>query len=161
MEKDLTLKMTALLVGAYNGINKVEENALRRTGDDVISISEFHILECIGKNNDCTIGDVARQLAVTLPTVTVAVNKLEKKGCVIKNKNERDGRIVNISLTKFGRCLNSAHRYFHESMVRELCKELKPEEIDVLIDALDKLNTFLQKDNYHSGSSDVERHRKK
>lgn len=152
MDKDLTLRLNGLLVEAYNGINKVEENALRRTGDDVLSISEFHILECIGKNVNCTVGDIARLLSVTLPTVTVAVNKLEKKGCVIKSKNEKDGRIVNITLTKFGRCMNSAHRYFHESMVREVCKEMNQQEIDALINCLEKLNRFLKKDNYHYGS---------
>lgn len=153
MDKDLTLRLNGLLVEAYNGINKVEENALRRTGDDVLSISEFHILECVGKNGCCTVGDIARLLSVTLPTVTVAVNKLEKKGCVIKSKSESDGRIVNITLTKFGKCMNSAHRYFHESMVRELCREMKDEEIDALINCLEKLNEFLKKDNYHHGSS--------
>lgn len=154
MDKDLTLRLNKLLVEAYNGINKVEENALRRTGDDVLSISEFHVLECVGKNQGCTVGDIARLLSVTLPTVTVAVNKLEKKGCVIKSKNEKDGRIVNITLTKFGGCMNSAHRYFHESMVRELCREMEPEEIDVLLNCLVKLNKFLKKDNYHRGSGE-------
>jgi DNA-binding MarR family transcriptional regulator len=145
--------LNALLVEVYNSVTKIEEKTLKKAGANNLSITEFHILECIGKcdDNGRTIGDIAQSLSVTMPTVTVAIAKLEKKGYVLKNKCESDGRLVYITLTKQGKRMNTAHRYFHELMVRELCDNLSEQEIDVLIKSLEKLKIFFEKDDYHSG----------
>jgi len=152
MDHNISNMLNSLLVEAYNSVNKVEENALKKTGANNLSITEFHILESIGKKGDegRIVGDIAQNLSVTMPTVTVAVTKLEKKGYVEKNKSESDGRLVYITLTKQGKRMNYAHRYFHEEMIREVCKNLSDEEVNILIQSLGKLKIFFEKDDYHS-----------
>jgi DNA-binding MarR family transcriptional regulator len=158
MDHNISSALNSLLVETYNSVNKVEETALKKTGANNVSITEFHILESISKNGDGgrTIGDIAQNLSVTMPTVTVAVTKLEKKGYVLKNKSINDGRLVYITLTKQGKRMNTAHRYFHEIMVRELCDNLSETEINILIKSLEKLKIFFEKDNYHSGIKNPE-----
>lgn len=145
--------LNELLVSAYNGVNKVEDQALKKTGAN-LSITEFHILESINKNGEegRTIGDIAQDLSVTMPTVTVAVSKLEKKGYVLKSRGKKDGRHVYITLTKQGNRMNMAHRYFHKLMIRELFMILTDEEVDILIRTLEKLNHFFE-NNYNKSES--------
>ncbi len=147
MDRKISNTLNELIVSVYDSVNRVEEKTLKQTGNNKLSITEFHILESIGKNGDegRTIGDIAQNLSVTMPTVTVAVTKLQKKGYVLKNKGQSDGRLVYITLTKQGRKMNSAHRYFHELMVREICQEFSEIEIDILIKAFSKLKFYFEK----------------
>ena len=102
--------------------------------------------EAVGKGKDRrrTISELAEVLNITLPSVTVAINKLMKKGYVEKVRGEEDGRIVYVSLTRQGRRIDSAHRYFHESMVRSIIRDMTESEMQALYKGVMKLDTFLK-----------------
>ena len=138
-------ELNNLLVDTYRQISKIEEQAIRQTGKTDLSISELHLLETVGKDkeNGCSISDIAAAQEITLPSVTVAINKLAKKGYVEKVRALHDGRIVNVKLTKLGSKMDAGHRYFHENMVRNVSKEMSEEEKEALISGIQKLNTFL------------------
>ena len=125
---------------------RVEENILKRSDQTDLSISEIHMLEAVGKGKDRrrTISELAEVLNITLPSVTVAINKLMKKGYVEKVRGEEDGRIVYVSLTRQGRRIDSAHRYFHESMVRSIIRDMTESEMQALYKGVMKLDAFLK-----------------
>ena len=108
-------ELNTLLVDTFDAILRVEEKSLKHVGNGKLSIAEFHTLECIGRGEDCqrTVGEIAESLGVTVPTVTVCVNKLVKKGYVTKTRTEKDARIDIIELTPEGRKMNRLHRFFH------------------------------------------------
>lgn len=137
-------ELNTLLVDTFNAILQVEEKNLKHVGNGELSIAEFHTLECIGKGEDRrrTVGEIAEALHVTVPTVTVCVNKLVKKGYVTKTKSERDARIAIIELTAEGRRMNRLHRYFHEQMVFSIDREFTDEEMDCLLRCIRKLNGY-------------------
>ena len=87
-------------------------------------------------------GEIAEALGVTVPTVTVCVNKLVKKGYVTKNRSERDARIAIIELTPEGKKMNRLHRFFHEQMLLSIRGEFNDEELDCLLRCVKRLNTF-------------------
>ena len=124
----------------------MEENILKRSDQTDLSISEIHMLEAVGKGKDRrrTISELAEVLNITLPSVTVAINKLMKKGYVEKVRGEEDGRIVYVSLTRQGRRIDSAHRYFHESMVRSIIRDMTESEMQALYKGVMKLDAFLK-----------------
>ena len=78
-------KLNDLLVTSFENVGKMEERMLEASSND-LSIAEVHMLECVGQNpaGYSTISGIAQALDITLPTVTVAVKRLEKKGYVIK-----------------------------------------------------------------------------
>ena len=98
-------QLNEVIVDTYRSILRVEENILKRSDQTDLSISEIHMLEAVGKGKDRrrTISELAEVLNITLPSVTVAINKLMKKGYVEKVRGEEDGRIVYVSLTRQGR----------------------------------------------------------
>lgn len=139
-------QLNEVIVDTYRSILRVEENILKRSDQTDLSISEIHMLEAVGKGKDRrrTISELAEILNITLPSVTVAINKLMKKGYVEKVRGEEDGRIVYVSLTRQGRRIDSAHRYFHESMVRSIIRDMTESEMQALYKGVMKLDTFLK-----------------
>ena len=139
-------QLNEVIVDTYRSILRVEENILKRSDQTDLSISEIHMLEAVGKGKDRrrTISELAEVLNITLPSETVAINKLMKKGYVEKVRGEEDGRIVYVSLTRQGRRIDSAHRYFHESMVRSIIRDMTESEMQALYKGVMKLDTFLK-----------------
>ena len=139
-------QLNEVIVDTYRSILRVEENIPKRSDQTDLSISEIHMLEAVGKGKDRrrTISELAEVLNITLPSVTVAINKLMKKGYVEKVRGEEDGRIVYVSLTRQGRRIDSAHRYFHESMVRSIIRDMTESEMQALYKGVMKLDTFLK-----------------
>jgi len=139
-------ELNTLLVDTFDAVLQVEEKSLRHVGGGDLSIAEFHTLECIGGGQDnCrTVGEIAEALDVTVPTVTVCVNKLVKKGYVTKTRSEKDARVAIIELTREGRKMNRLHRYFHEQMILAVEDEFSEEEMELLIRCLRKLNGFFE-----------------
>ncbi|MBQ1245185.1 MAG: MarR family transcriptional regulator [Clostridia bacterium] len=137
-------ELNTLFVDTFNAILQVEERNLKHVGKGELSIAEFHTLECIGNGEDSrrTVGEIAEALDVTVPTVTVCVNKLVKKGYVTKTKSERDARIAIIELTAEGRRMNRLHRFFHEQIVLSIRNEFSEDEMDYLLRCIRKLNGF-------------------
>ena len=145
--KPLEEQLNDLIVDAYRSILRVEETILKRSDNIDLSINEMHMLEAVGKgkNKPKTISEIAEDLGITLPSVTVAINKLVKKGYVEKLRGEEDGRIVYVTLTKQGKKIDSVHRYFHESMVRSIISGKSEQEQQVMYQGILKLDLFLKK----------------
>ncbi len=137
-------RINELLVEIFQSVLTVEENSLKDVLLD-LSITEMHTLEAVGKTEEDgrTVSALAQQLNVTLPTVTVAIKKLEQKGYVEKVRSQTDGRVVRIHLTRKGKRVDAVHSYFHQQMVRSLLKEVDDDARPVLLHALENLHGFL------------------
>ncbi len=142
-----SIALNDLLVNTFQTILKLEEEALRNMNGDKLSISELHMLEAIHKDPEKgrTITDIAQDLSITLPTVTVAVGKLAQKGYVKKHKGREDGRTVHVILTEEGRRAEASHRFFHRRMVQAVAKDFAPEEREALLKGLTNLQLFFQR----------------
>ena len=141
-DKELNL----LFMRTYRSINKVEETMLQSMSNGSLSISEMHIIECIGRDpkNGVTVSDIAQDMEITLPSVTIAIKKLEKKGYVTKARDQEDGRKVHVQLTEQGRRAEVAHRYFHRQMLKAVSKMISEEDRPVLLNAVRALNEFFE-----------------
>ena len=139
-------QLNDLLVDTFKVITKIEEVSIRRTGCE-LSVSEVHILEAVAKagNEGRSISDIADDLRITLPSVTIAINKLVKKGYVQKVKNSLDGRMVFVVLTAEGQKMETVHRYFHKRLVSNLAAGLSEEEKESLYKAMLKMNSFFER----------------
>lgn len=137
-------ELNEVLVDTYHIIEQVEEQAVKNTKSMDLSISELHFLEAVGRDQGKTVSDIAQSLNVTLPSVTNAVNKLVKKGYVTKEKGAADGRTVWVTLTRLGKKMCAAHRYFHAQMVRNISTEFSDAEKEQVLELMYKLNRFFQ-----------------
>ena len=88
-----------LLVMLFNEILDVEQKALITGSFKEISINDMHIIDAIGIKDPKNMGTVAKTMAVTMGTLTTAINNLVKKGYVTRVRSAEDKRVVLISLT--------------------------------------------------------------
>lgn len=141
-------QLNNLLVGAYRSIEEIEEHSLRTHNGMNLTISEIHLIEAVGPKQEgsCgkTVSEISEYLGISLPSVTLAINKLVKKGYVTKQKSASDGRVVYVTLTREGQRAEHAHRYFHRNMVRAITKNMEPDEKEALMNGIIKLNHFFQ-----------------
>ena len=141
----LNIELNELLVDTFNIILKNEEHSLTKASNADLSISEYHIIETIAKNDCITISNIAAAHSITLPSVTVAVKKLEQKGYVEKIKSTEDGRSVSVGLTEKGKKINDFHKRFHTHMVSQITDQINDEEKELLYKAILKLNKYFRK----------------
>lgn len=144
---NLTVALNGMLVEVYHNIIHLEEITLKKLARINLTINEMHLLEAVArqKRTGITISELADQLGIKKPSVTVAVNKLEGKGYVVKNDCQEDGRVVKVFLTRPGRRAEIYHRRYHRKMVHDICRDLTSEEKQSLFHVIERLNTYFKR----------------
>ena len=148
MEKsNMADELNKMLSKTLGKISRSEEENVKKLGKGDLTVSEVRLIETVAENGGCcTVSELAKLLDVTLPTVTVSVNKLEKKGYIRKNKSSSDGRSVLVSLTENGEKTNRLHEYFQEQIIFKVTGQFSDEELENLCKCLRKLNNFAEND---------------
>lgn len=95
-------RINTLLVEAFNDILVIEESELKKSQFNDLSITEMHTIEAIGMYKKKTTSEVAKELSITVGTLTIAINRLVKKGYVERLRSEDDRRVVKLGLSKKG-----------------------------------------------------------
>ena len=152
MSDDFTCeKLNMLLDETYKTIADKEEKKVKKNSHLNITNSELHLMEEIARQGDegCTITALAHALSCALPSVTVAVNKLERKGYVKKERCADDRRALRVSLTDRGNKVNDVHLYIHKRISREIVKNFNEEERVILIRGLEKIIEFFKNELYN------------
>ena len=132
------------LVDIFNRVQVIEETSLRKSQFSDVSLKEMHTIEIIGKNTNVTPSDIARELMLTLGTVTTSLNKLEAKGYIERKRSKLDHRVVHLTLTKKGKLLDRLHRKFHKNMVIHIAEDMNEQEFEALAQVLKNLHKFLE-----------------
>ena len=148
--KEKLVEINKMLVEVYDDVNRIEEYSIKQGNFSDLSITEIHTIEAIGMYGCKTMSEIAAELDITMGTLTIAVDKLIKKGYMERSRSTLDRRIVNVNLTKRGKLAYRIHEKFHLDMVKIIMQDFTPQEEEVLLTALGKLNTHLKE--IYSGS---------
>lgn len=141
-------QVNSLLLDIYDKILVTEEKALSKGIFKDISVAEMHTLEGIGLYGNRTMSETAATLGITTGTLTVAIDKLVRKGYVERNRDLNDRRVVRIQLTKKGKLAYRMHGKFHKLLVERLTTPLDDQERRVLLQTLTEIADFIG-DQYH------------
>lgn len=136
-------QVNTFLVDIFGQINKLEQRALATGLNDDVSITEMHIMEKIGEAGSSRMTDIARALDVTLATLTVACDRMQKKDLIERTRAEKDRRVVMVSLTPKGQAAWQYHEQFHHDLIDAALTDMSEEEQNALSRALEKLGEFL------------------
>ena len=145
--------LNQLLTQTFNDILKVEEQSLKLTTKEAVSVTEMHILDAVGLEGGRTVTELAVAARVTASTMTIAVNRLQAKGLVERERDGTDRRVVRVRLTPRARTLVGAHRRFHRRRARMVVEGLSPEESDVLVRAMSNLQGFFGGESDRNGNA--------
>lgn len=139
--------LNELLVSLFRDVMDIEQKIIITPEFKDITNNDMHVIEAIGIGAPKNMSSIARELSVTVGTLTIAMNSLVKKGYVERSRGQEDRRVVYISLSERGRKAYEHHAKFHREMIQSLTGDLSEEEMKTLVTALLKLNErFKSKD---------------
>lgn len=133
-----------VLVNLFRDIMNLEERAIITQEYQDITNNDMHVIQAIGIGVPKNMSAIAKELSVTVGTLTIAMNSLVKKGYVNRERGKEDRRVVYISLSEKGRKAYDHHEQFHHQMIQEILDELTPEETEALVKSLKKLNRWFR-----------------
>ena len=122
----------------------VEEKAIITQEFQDITNNDMHVIEAIGMGTPKNMSSIAKELSVTVGTLTIAMNSLVKKGYVSRVRSAQDKRVVLLSLTDKGLSAYEKHAAFHQKMVSAVMEGLDGQEMEVLAHALEKLRGYFK-----------------
>ena len=133
-----------VLVNLFRDINSIEEKAITSQEYKDLTNNDMHVINAIGVGTTKNMSSIAKELSVTVGTLTISMNSLVKKGYVLRERGKEDRRVVYISLTERGRAAYVHHARFHKAMIDSISDEMTSEEMELLIKTLTKLNKWFR-----------------
>lgn len=124
------------IVEFYEKLSSWEHEVVR--GSD-LTPGQMHAIEIIGHERSLRMKDLAEKLGVTTGTLTVSVDKLERKGLILRKPHETDRRSYRIVLTDAGEEHFAKHHEFHLKLTEEIASSLTPEELKIFEQVLAKV----------------------
>ncbi|MPN41767.1 hypothetical protein SDC9_189322 [bioreactor metagenome] len=103
----------------------------------------MHTLEGIGLYDTRTMSETAASLGITTGTLTVAVDRLVRKGYVERQRDTSDRRVVRIRLTRKGKLAFRMHNKFHKLLVDRIVEPLDEPGRQMLMRLLTQVSGFV------------------
>ncbi|MCI8890606.1 MAG: MarR family transcriptional regulator [Eubacterium sp.] len=141
---DTEQTLNRLLVQFFKYIMEIEERKLITDEFRDLTYNDMHIIEAIGMEKPRNMSAIAKLMSVTTGTLTRAVDALEKKGYVQRQRSSQDKRVVHIVLTQRGVLAFRHHEKFHQDMIAFILEHVSEEESVVLRRALEGLMGYFR-----------------
>ncbi|MEX2144330.1 MAG: MarR family transcriptional regulator [Anaerolineales bacterium] len=109
-----------------------------------LSLPQFALLGCIWKDPGIRVRQVADTLGVTMPTVSVAVRRLEQRGWLQRKPDLQDKRATRLYLSPKASLLAKKMVSHRRRMMNNFMSALSIEEQDQLLRLLEKAITNLE-----------------
>jgi DNA-binding MarR family transcriptional regulator len=100
---------------------------------------EFTILQLVRENAPVTATQLAKELAITAPGITIWIDRLEKRALVRRERSSTDRRSQELSITSKGRALVASALTNLREAERELLAGLSEGERRMLLELLNKV----------------------
>ena len=137
--------LNEMLINLYNHMTDVEKQVEQSEVFDDLSSNDMHIIEAIGINEPGSVSVIAKKLSVTVSTLTINMNGLEKKGYIKRERSEEDRRVVLVSLTESGKKAFFYYRGIQREKIKAVVAGLDEKEKRQLFKSLKKLNCSVEK----------------
>ncbi|BCU80341.1 hypothetical protein JIR001_01240 [Polycladomyces abyssicola] len=107
--------------------------------EDEITPQKFLLLNSLLRMKKCKVNDLAQEVNLSSGATTLALNRLEKEGLIVRSRDKEDRRIVWVELTEKGRSLilrlvEKRHRVWEKML-----STLTPKEEQEFLRLLEKM----------------------
>ena len=98
-----------------------------KTGDE-LSAHQGSILDHLDERDGTRVGELASHMDVTPGTMSIHIDRLERRGYVVRLGDPDDGRRVLVRLTRSGARVKSENSVLDRERVEALLRALRPDE---------------------------------
>jgi DNA-binding MarR family transcriptional regulator len=128
----------------FKGIQDYSHAVSERYG---ITGPQLWVLKTILLDGNLSLGDIAGRMYLHPSTITALIDVLERKGHLVRTRDQEDRRVVKVRLTPAGRRLaEKAPDPAQEKMIYGL-KKLKLSELNVVYASMGKLVHMMEAEN--------------
>ncbi len=105
---------------------------------------QLWVLKTIYQDGSMPLGELSKKMYLHPSTLTAAVDRLEKKGYVLRNRIEKDRRVINVQLTSKGnRLVKRAPKPIQGKMIYGL-RRLRKDELSLIFRSVEKLVEIME-----------------
>jgi DNA-binding MarR family transcriptional regulator len=123
----------------HRSIEAFKAEALGRSSHSDVTISQLAYIEAVSRLERPTLTALADELGVTKASASTCVHKLIRKGLMMAELSDDDGRVIYISLTEGGRSIIDAEAAAYRGLVARVRRALTKEEAENLRLLLEKI----------------------
>jgi MarR family transcriptional regulator, transcriptional regulator for hemolysin len=120
-------------------IEKVLEETLDQSDFADLTPQQLQYLKVIVKLKNPTLTELANELDLTKPTVTVLADKLSEKGYIKRVHSDKDRRVMHLHIDKKGSKINALREIAHQKMAEKIRSGLSETETAILTELLKKI----------------------
>lgn len=124
-------------------ISDLIEKMLKETLDSFdfrdLTQQQLHYMQVIVRMKNPTLSELAREVNLTRPTVTVLVDKLVQKGYLTRVKSDKDRRVMHLYINKKGTKIIRMREIAHEKIAEKIKAGLSHKEAAILTGLLNKI----------------------
>ncbi|MDQ0415982.1 DNA-binding MarR family transcriptional regulator [Croceifilum oryzae] len=130
-------------------VNKSGESLVRDQMNDDMTSDQHYTLRYIYQSKSCTPSDLAKKFQVKKSAITAMINRMWKKGWIQRTRDEKDRRVVYLTLTEEGKALymKTEERIHH--LVDSILNNFEQEELEQFLRTYQKLHRVLEDINKH------------
>lgn len=122
--------------------NADKRRQYRKDNKDLdLSLTQFHIIELIEKNNKVNNKFLAKELNLSKPAITKSMKKLLSKELVLEIQSDSNKREIYYNLTEQGRTYAFIHDDLHKKAVKkyeEVLKVFDDNEMETIVKFLER-----------------------
>jgi MarR family 2-MHQ and catechol resistance regulon transcriptional repressor len=126
-------------IGLLRAADKVSTAAHRQLSSVGLSVSQFGVLEALYHLGPMCQRDIARKILKSTGNITMVIDNLEKRGLVLRVRNEQDRRYFTIRLTPVGEGIIGQYFPDHARRITGIMTILTDEELASLTGLCNKL----------------------
>ena len=141
--KDSGVHLWLVLMKAHRALSRHTMRSIEPSG---LGFSDFAVLEVLLNKGPQKVNDIGRRVDLTSGSITTAVDRLEKRGLVVRGLDDEDRRSRIVRLTPAGRSRIAEVFADHVAVLEVASKGLTKAERKSLIALLKKLGLAAERD---------------
>lgn len=138
----VNLQSMRLYIALTRTYKKLLDMDLRNIRSYGLNATEFGVLEFLYNKGSHPLQQIGDHILITSGTITYVIDKLEKKGLIIRRSCDKDRRIIYAEITETGRNKMSEILPSHYTTFNEAFEGLTPTEKEQTIELLKKISFY-------------------
>ncbi len=134
--KDEYLKLTTVLFRTMQNVESVIRSDIQSYQ---LNTSEFGTLELLYHRGAQPMQSMASRLLMANSSMTYVIDKLEKRGFIVRKQDKIDKRMIKVELTSDGTLFFESIFPHHVETLKNIYADLNEDELKILIETLKKV----------------------
>jgi DNA-binding MarR family transcriptional regulator len=143
MNDDKIKELVDRYIAVQFSVKKKAETLIKEQMESDLTNDQHYTLRYINRVGSCTSSELADEFEVNKSAVTAIINRIWEKGLIKRTRDEKDRRVVYLTLTEKGKELFDQTEDRINTLVGSFISSFEQNEIEQFIKTYEKLNQIL------------------